>query len=449
MATAAGLTLSLWFLARAGANEPAPAVGGRAPSGAWVCPHGGGRGWTASLFLANPGPDDSTARLTELGSKAPETSTEIEVPPGQTVRVPVTAADRGSATVVEYFGGWMGAGWVTGSAGRAEGIAAEPCADEASRRWFVADGSTRQEEDSFVVIANPFDAPAVLDVAIHSPDRAPVRDSEWTDLVVRPRRSVALRLDRKIEGETVAAVDLEVSVGRVAAASLVVGDDTRIRSALGSTATSAGTILPVIGGSGQVELIVFSVSDASIRFAATELSDEPPRPAGGLTGQDHGPLAAQAYAVPVDAGPAAVRVFPLDDASVAGALRALGPGEDLGSTAGDTAPAPTWLVFPALDRGPAEPSLVLVNDGDDAAVATLELLVGDGGTAAAPITVDVPPHAAAAVPPGFLASSPGSAVLVRSDGGDLVALASSSAPAGRREGGAYALSVGVPVPHRP
>lgn len=448
--TVLAVTVALMVLSRGGAEAPAPARGGRAPSGAWICPHGGGDGWRVSLFLANPGPADATARLTGLGERAPDPSSLVEVPSGETVRVAVPATDRGGASFVEYFGGWIGAGWVADSSARSEGIAAEPCAADAGRRWFVADGSTRQDEESFVVIANPFDAPAVLDVAIHSPERAPVRASDWTDLVVRPRRSVALRLDAKIEGETVAAVGVAVSVGRVAAASLVLQDETRIRSALGSTRTSTGAILPVIDGSGQAELIVFSVADGSIRFAATELSDEPPRPAGGLTAQDHAPLAAQAYAVPIDAGPTAIRVFVLDEGRAVGALRALGPGEDLAATDGAPTPASAWLVFPAADDGSGEPSLVLVNDGDGAVVATVEVLGAAGATTAAPITVDVAPHAAAAVPPAFLASAPDAALLVRAEGGGVVALSAATSPVARRgEGGAYALSLGVPVPQRP
>ncbi len=448
LATAGAVVAALAFLSTADATAPAPAEGGRAPSGGWVCPHGGGSRWNVSVFLANPGPDDSVARVTALGGRAPGSPTTVDVPAGQTVRVPASAEERGSATFVEFFGGWLGAGWVASSGG-ADGVAAEPCAAEAATTWLVPDGSTRQDDDAFVVIANPFAAQAVLDVVVRSADRAPVRASEWTDLVVRPRRSIAIRVDANVEGEDVTAVQLQVSSGRVAAASLVVTDDTRIRSAIGTTAPTEGSILPVIGGSGQAELILASASDRSIRFRATALSDEPPEPAGGFTAQDHGPQAARAYAVPIDAGPTAIRLFVEDGGRAAAALRALGPGADLGSTSGSTGPATAWIVFPAGAGGDAEPSLVLVNDGEAAVVATVELLGSGGGTAAAPLTVEVPPHAAAAVPREFLASAPDTAVLVQAEGGPVVALgAAASAVEGKRGGGSYALSMGVPVPQR-
>jgi hypothetical protein len=446
LATVLVVAGSFALLARAGPRPPRPATPpGGATTGAWVCPHGGGSGWSATLTLANPGERSATARLTELGERGPEPPRTVEVPAGATVRLPVAADERSSATYVEYFGTWIGAGWVVTAGPAGDGVAAEPCADEPGRRWIVPDGSTEQREDAYLILTNPFDAPAVVDVAIHSPDHAPVRDSAWTDLVVRPRRSIALRLNSKLEGEPVASADVEVSVGRIVAASLGITDGDTIRGSLGVPAPSAGGILPLIGGSGQAELIVTSLSDGSIRLAATELSDEPPRPAGGLTDQEHGPLAARAYAVPVDTGPTAIRAFVLDGGMAATALRALGPGSDLGATAGAATPAASWLVLPATASTGAEPALVVVNDGDEAVVVTLEPLAGEGGTAA-PLTLDVPAHGAAAVPQAFLASTLDVAVLVRADAGDVVALAASSTAVDGRRGGAFALALGVPLP---
>jgi hypothetical protein len=94
--------------------------------------------------------------------------------------------------------------------------------------------------------------------------------------------------------------------------------------------------------------------------------------------------------------------------------------------------------------------MVLTNDGEDASVATLEILPRAGGTAAASITVDVPAHGTAAVPPAFLASAPGSAIVVRATE-PVVALSAASADedGGGGADGAFALSMGVPVPQTP
>ena len=151
------------------------------------------------------------------------------------------------------------------------------------------------------------------------------------------------------------ATTLEVSVGRIAAASLVVSDRTTVRSAIGWTEPATEAWFPTMKGSGQKELVLTSTASASIRFGATSLSQDQPRPAGGLTEQEHGPTAARAYAVSEEPGPTAVRLFTLDGALVSGALRVLGPGTDVGSTGGSASASDAWVLFPASARIPAEP----------------------------------------------------------------------------------------------
>ena len=165
------------------------------------------------------------------------------------------------------------------------------------------------------------------------------------------------------------------------------------------------------------------------------MSEEQPRPAGGLTEQEHGPAAARAYAIPVDPGPAAIQLFTLDDASAVGALRALGPGEDSGATAGAVTTSDSWLVLPATAGGSSTPGAVVVNDGDVDVEVTAELLAPDGTTAVAPVTVQVPAHSAAAVPTELWASAPDAAMLIRAEEGALVALAASTSQAAGAVGG--------------
>lgn len=445
LASVAFFVAALAWLDRTGVRSPASLPPGTAPSGAWVCPHGGGSEFSVALYLANPGVAPVTARITELGTDAAGSPESYEVPAGSTLRIDQVPEDRGASTYIEYFEGWIGAGWVSSTG---EGMAAEPCAGDAARGWYLTDGTTQLHEEAYVVVANPFATPAVMDVALYTGDRAPIRDSEWTDLVIPAGGSTALHLNTKVEGEPVVAVALEVSVGRVVAASLGVSDRTKVRSALGWTGPATGAIFPLMQGSGQTELLILSTSERSIRFGATGLSEAPPRPVGGLTEQEHGPAAARAYAIPVEPGPVGIRLFTFEEAPVVAALRALGPGEDLGATAGAVARSESWLVLPAASRTKAVPGAVLVNDGDSDVIATLELLPREGDTAAAPVTVRVPAHAAAAVPPEFWASAPGAAMLVRAEGGPLVALAASTSP-GRGSADAFALSMGVPLPRAP
>ena len=46
---------------RLGVREPAGAAPGAVASGTWLCPHGGGDGYTGTVFLANPG-DEAAVR---------------------------------------------------------------------------------------------------------------------------------------------------------------------------------------------------------------------------------------------------------------------------------------------------------------------------------------------------------------------------------------------------
>jgi hypothetical protein len=444
LASVAFLVVALTWLDRAGPKAPALLTAGEAPSGAWICPHGGGRDVSVALFIANPGEAAATVRVTQLGAEAAAPPARYDVPGGTTVRVDLPPGGRGDATSVEFFGGWVGAGWVSFTAA---GAAAEPCAAEASQRWYLADGSTELGEESYVVVANPFSGPAVMDVVLYSADLPPVRQSEWTDLVVPARQSVALHLNERLKGEPVVATTLEVSVGRVAAASLVVSDRTTVRSAIGWTEPGTEAWFPTMKGSGQNELVLLSTASGSIRFGATSLSEDQPRPAGGLTEQEHGPTAARAYAVPEEAGPTAIRLFTLEGALVSGALRVVGPGTDLGSTGGSVSASAAWVLLPASAQVPADSGAVLVNDGDVAVVASVELLPLEGGTAPPSVSVTVPPHATAAVPPDLWASAPGSALVVRADG-PIVALSATSSP-GSRDALAFALSMGVPLPLLP
>jgi hypothetical protein len=126
----------------------------------------------------------------------------------------------------------------------------------------------------------------------------------------------------------------------------------------------------------------------------------------------------------------------------------LGPGTDLGSTAGSVAASDVWVLIPASAQIPADPGAVLVNDGDVAVVATVELLPQEGGTSPSSVTITVPPHATAAVPPDLWASAPDSALVVRADG-PIVALSASTTP-GSQDAETFALSMGVvPLPPRP
>src|SRR5206468_2543973 len=117
-----------WFLDQRVGLHPARALAGSrsvagpddAPSGAWYCPHGGGSG--GSGFVAGTNPVDTPVAmlvrsLARHGTGDPQVMT---VPPRARVTVDVPEGDREAATEVEYFGGWVAAGWVSTASGAAD-----------------------------------------------------------------------------------------------------------------------------------------------------------------------------------------------------------------------------------------------------------------------------------------------------------------------------------------
>src|SRR5919109_1726180 len=119
----------------------------RAYSGAWFCPHGGGPGgWRVWLELSNPGSQPVPIRVTSFGKTGSKTPRSLRVPARTALRVRVPADQRAHTSMVEYFGGWVSAGWVAEAAGRESGIAAEPCVSSTSTSWVLPDGTTVRGE---------------------------------------------------------------------------------------------------------------------------------------------------------------------------------------------------------------------------------------------------------------------------------------------------------------
>ena len=188
---------------RLGPATPPPGVAGDAVSSVWLCPHGGGPGWSGTIEIANPGDAPVQARLTSLGDGDPSAAGEVEVPARSSASHDVPADMRGSSTEVQLFGGWAAVAWVIRAGGKEAGMGAEPCTSEPGGHWTVVDGVTTKQAHSSLVVMNPFDTDAVIDVALFLAGRPPVRDSAWTDLPLRAGRSVALDVGSRALGEAI------------------------------------------------------------------------------------------------------------------------------------------------------------------------------------------------------------------------------------------------------
>jgi len=443
---------------RLGAREPSGPTSGTAESFIWLCPHGGGPGYEGTVFLANPGDDDVVARVTELGPRGSASSSQVTVPAGTQVALEVDASRRSSSTFVEAFGGWVAAGWLIRGAEGELGIGAEPCSPDAGTDLVSAAATTGEGDQTYLVVMNPFASDAVFDVALFTADRAPVRDSELTDVTLRPGASQAVRLNAFAQGEQGLGVTVDVSSGKLAASTLVVSDGRGIGSVLASSAPSDRRLMLTSTGSGRSVLAVAVPTvtdeagverpgDAAIgsTFAATLRSAGAPQPAGGLAEQTQAPESAAQYAV-TTTGPSAVDVVVQDGAPIAAALRTTGVGKDGGATAGSVAPATSWVVPPTVAGAPGRPGLLVLNTGRSQATVDVRSIPREGD-APSDTTITVPPGSVAGVPREFLDTVGDAALLVTSVAEPVVVLGASTS-LGNEGRAVFGLAAGVPIPGR-
>jgi hypothetical protein len=426
--------------------EPEPlgtTVATSAASGAWYCPHGGGpEGWEAFLQVANPGERTATIRMRTLGRARPSATETITVEPGTFVRVPVPADGRERASMVEWFDQWVAVGWIARAGGEEGGVAAEPCAPTAGDRWLLPDGTSETERnDDVVVVMNPFSRDAVVSVVLLSERREPVVSGELTDIVLRPYRSRAIRLNDVVRGERTVSAIVDATVGRVVAGTLglTVGGG-GIRSALGYLGAPPEQItLPGGEDSGRTDLPVMNAGGERVPVEAVLLGTETEQVFAGLAESAPPPGSGRTFPATTD-GPTSI-VFAASGSEVAATRRTFGVSSDQGSTNG-AAPSAAWLVVPAAFGAPSHPGIALANPGAEPAEVTLTAL---GPSAPSPVTVSVPPRSTVLAPQDFAEGAAELAVVAVAGSGTFVP-ASVSSSLGREGFATYAAALGIPVP---
>jgi hypothetical protein len=427
-----------------GPRVPAPGPSGVAVSGGWFCPHGGGPDWSATLEVANPGSEPVQIRVIGLTSGKPSPSQAFTVEPGTELLVPAKAQGRGASSAIEYFGGWVAAGWLAHAGGKEKGVAAEPCLPEAGQRWYLSDGTTREHQDAYVVVMNPFATEASITLTLYTDDGKVITTDAWTNVVLRPERSEAFRLNTTALGYGTVSVLVEAKVGRVAAASLGISDLGGVRASDGYLGEPPTRIL-LPGGfdQGRTELVVMDPGEGKAQLEGTLLGSDGPQPLPGFQEAAVGGFSAQTLPVSTE-GPSTLDIR--SSTGVVIARRTYGTVAGQASTGGTTSPAAAWIVLPAVAGSPSHPGLVLANPGDQPVDVTLSCLpTGEMPSVPAPVTVEVPPGATIAAPRAFVEASPSSAVLAVAAAGAFVPAAASYS-LGRNGVATYAVSVGVPIP---
>lgn len=341
-----------------------------------------------------------TAVASALRSTAAPTTLPI-TRPGE-VAVGIGAGVSGDALVVTARGplaGGLEVEQVTrGDRGTERGFAGLRCQPPSTSAWFVG-GSTKVGNASLLVLANPDDTPAVVDVTVWTAD-GPVDPRPGRGLVVEPRTRAALPLDQLAPDHDLVALRVVTERGRVASALRHARVDGRtpngvewVPPALPPATTVVVPGLPQGPGRRVVHVTNPGADPTVVRLRLTTStgSSEPPEWAalevapGTTVAADITLLTDPTPAtvtVTSDGGPvlAGGFVFDAQDASVVKEMAYVGSSGPL--------TGPALLTDVALDR-PTESTLLLSATGAAGSVYLTPLPV-DGNAVPQPRQVDVP-----------------------------------------------------------
>ncbi len=239
-----------------------------------VCPRASSAGEAtnvAGAMVAGPAEGPGSASLRPIRSG-------VDLVRLATVGDPVAVVAQGvsqSAMLLQASGSWAPssfAGLVSRHrSGPSQGLSSVACVAPAPEWWFVGGGS-EIGRGTALLVSNPSEEAARFDIALHAGvGPIPVLAGRGIDL--GPGASVRLRLDALAPGESLLAIGVRATIGRVAAAvrDVVVSRGDRGRGVdFVPPAMSPGTRLVVAGipgGSGSRELVLVNPGD---RFATVE-----------------------------------------------------------------------------------------------------------------------------------------------------------------------------------
>ncbi len=211
------------------AQQPAPETSTGAtrvePIGSSVllCPEPGagsdlGVRVTAAVIPGQSGQADGTGRagLETLPGKESAMS-KIAVPGGQ---AQIEAFGTRLPAIRAYGEGRLAPGLVADQWGRdprgfGRGMASTACAPAASEFWFVGGGAIAGRQTR-VILVNPDETAAVVDVLVHGPDGL-IEAPAGRGLVIKGQDRLVLRLDVLAPGVTATAVHVMARTGRIGA----------------------------------------------------------------------------------------------------------------------------------------------------------------------------------------------------------------------------------------
>ncbi len=146
----------------------APPAGGLTST--WFCPGVPATGEPnvgGTFVVANPGTEEMTARVTLLAAAGQAVEQAITVPPTDSVTVDAAAAITApyvSAMVEIDGGGGLVEQRAVHPAGETVGVSVAPCTTDTAESWYLAEGFTAGGSVEQLVLTNPSDQVAIVDV---------------------------------------------------------------------------------------------------------------------------------------------------------------------------------------------------------------------------------------------------------------------------------------------
>ena len=364
VAVAAALVLAVGALPAT--SPPATPATGDPYSARWVCPLLAGQSTTVTV--ANVGSATATLQTAVRASKKPAPPASKTLAAGVTQQLPLQPKQDGYVQVEAFSAPVVVS---------ADGLG---CAPGPSNRWWLPASDTRQGIDTTVVVANPNNEPAVVDLVPHVTAGSLPPEKE---VFVPPKSAVTRQLGDVATTGLKPSIEVVARAGRVVAGAAVRRTGTKEPALL----PAQGALRPawwfaggLSGGGRQSYLLVTNPNPArlqlTVEITTSKGTFKPPGPfeepiANGGT--------AELGIPPLDVrGPFAVKVRSRDGAAFAATMRVT-QGEGAGTVSridlGTGQPERGWL----LPRPPEGGQLVLAN----LSAVELEARLGDlggGGT---------------------------------------------------------------------
>jgi len=193
-----------------------PSVSQRPAPTNWFCPgvpaEGEGRG--GEVVIANTTAGVLRGRYSVLAEDGEQVSERIIIEPGARLDIDVDeTADSAYASVVVELD--HGGGIVEQRAVDPDGDSLAGCSTTASAQWYLADGFTEDDSVNELVLSNPYDTDAVVNLGIVT-DEGARTPGEYQGFPVRARSVAVIDVaDLGAQSEPIVAASVTASRGRV------------------------------------------------------------------------------------------------------------------------------------------------------------------------------------------------------------------------------------------